>query len=155
MLFYCLLFMKIIFFFCCLNCVSFRSKKQTTNQILATTTYQVASWFVVIGFLSKRTILLFSQKQENMISLLNFHFQLWMIISTFLVCFGSNQCPATIQECNAMYSLQTSFNLPTSTTNATNNQTNPCSNKKSVLPKTLLFAVWFSLRSKKTNGFDN
>ena len=68
--------------------------------------------------------------------MIKFHFQrfkfvlqLWLILLTLLVCFGSNQCPLTTSECNATFALQTSFNLPTSITDNGTNQTNPCSKK--------------------------
>ena len=55
--------------------------------------------------------------------------QLSLIVLICFACFGSNQCPATIPECNAMNALQTSMNLPSSITNHGNNATNPCSKK--------------------------
>ena len=83
-------------------------------------------------------------------SFLNFDFQLWFVGLTCLVCFGSNQCPVSIPECNAMYALQASLNLPIS---ITYNQTNPCSKKKKMSKtkhSSKLFFAWFSnLRFKK------
>ena len=105
----------------------------------------------VIGYvlscqqLSKRKIrhpkivVLYHFNQVNTFKIMiKFHFQrfefvllqLWLILLSFLVCFGSNQCPLTIPECNAMFALQKSFNLSTSITNNGYNQTNPCSKKK-------------------------
>ena len=94
----------------------------------------------------------------------NFHFQrfefvlfqLWFIVLTVLVCFCSNQCTVTIPECNAMYALQTSLNLPTSITNHGNNQTNPCSKKKKQNDlSNLLFAWFLNYDSKKKKCLNN
>ena len=91
--------------------------------------------------------LVFWKPPTNMISALNLHFQrfqfvllqLWLILLTFLVCFGSNQCPVPISECNAMYALNTSLNLPNSITNSGNNASNPCSKKKTKKNKIMKF----------------
>ena len=89
---------------------------------------------------------------KNMNALLNFHFRLWFIVLTVLVCFGSNQCPVSIPECNAMYALQSSLNLPGSISNNGSNQTNPCSKKWSKSSSKLCF-VWFPIYGSKKTRF--
>ena len=111
-----------------------------------------------------------------MISALNFHFQrfefvllqLSIILLTFLVCFGSNQCTAYIPslECDAMNALNTSFNLPTNITNHANDATNPCSKKKNKQEQTkpnkpksfklfFYFVSPFTIQKKKLFCFFN
>ena len=101
---------------------------------------QQAQFKKVLAHFQKQTLIICATSIKLTTStkiMIEFHFQrfefvlqLWFILLTFLVCFGSNQCLLTTSECNAMSALQTSFNLPTSITNYGNNPTNPCSKKK-------------------------
>ena len=62
-----------------------------------------------------------------------------LIAFGFLVGFSLNQCPTTISECNAMYALNTSLNLPASITNYGSDASNPCSNKNENYLKPFIF----------------